>query len=295
MTLQLTGVDGPSRAAAVPTRLQLYNDSRDPSGAVQTATSDLGASRSLVYAEEFNSAISYSLDGRNPAADYPAAKPEYWGTGQFGGAIFPDPAEKFDTLKIVDGRYLRMATEPNPPGYTDPSRWGRKHIGGLLGSARAGGSGFAAQYGYFEARMLAPANPGTWPAFWMLPANNLVAYQRQVAEIDVVELYGNNPTIGCHAVHAYTNSNDKATVNCGRRFADARQASQWHVYGADVTPTQVTFYIDGVKTVSIPQVAGGDQPMFFMVNATLGGGWPIKLDPVQNRSATYVDYIRVYV
>ena len=42
--------------------------------------------------------------------------------------------------------------------------------------------------------MLAPAAPGTWPAFWMLPSDNLIKPQPVVAEIDAVELYGHDPT-----------------------------------------------------------------------------------------------------
>ena len=35
--------------------------------------------------------------------------------------------------------------------------------------------------------------------------------------------------------------------------------------------------------------------MFFLVNLALGGGWPIALEPVQDRAMLYVDYVRVYV
>jgi len=69
----------------------------------------------------------------------------------------------------------------------------------------------------------------------------------------------------------------------------------WHTYGMSVTPTEVTFYVDGRPVHTAPQVRGGDEPLFFMVNLALGGGWPVNLAGVQDRADLYVDYIRVYV
>ena len=54
------------------------------------------------------------------------------------------------------------------------------------------------------------------------------------------------------------------------------------------------YWIDG-KVARAPQVTGGDQPMFVLLDLGLGGGWPIKMDPVHNRAARYVDWFRVYV
>ncbi len=199
-------------------------------------------------------------------------------------------------MSVVDQRYLRIGVEPKPAGFTDPGNYDRKHLGGLVASARAGGSGFSAQYGYYEARLLAPAGAGTWPAFWQLPSRNLIAEHPGEAEIDTVELYGHDIVSSCHATHQYVNRKSTGgEVKCGKRFADAQAALTWHVYGADVTPTEVIYYIDGHEVARLPQVEGGDEPMFFMLNLELGGGWPIKLDTVGNRASLYVDYVRVYV
>jgi beta-glucanase (GH16 family) len=143
--------------------------------------------------------------------------------------------------------------------------------------------------------MLVPAGDGSWPAFWLLPTNSLITAQKHMAEIDAVEMYGHDPLSSCHSVHQYNAGEDRPDIHCGRRFATAREALGWHVYGVQVTPTVIRFSIDGKQVEQVPQAVGGDQPMFFMSDLTVGGGWPVALDAVRNRVALYVDYIRVYV
>ena len=249
--------------------------------------------RTLVYADEFQSPLSITRSGMG--ADYAAGKPTHSGVEDFGDAIFADPALKLGNLMVVDNQYLRIAVQPNPPGFVDPQGWGRTRTGGLLAAARQGGSGFSAQYGYFEARMLAQAGPGTWPAFWLLPSDNLIRPQPVVAEIDAVELYGHEPTGACHSTHDFRGGKDGGVARCGRRFPDERTAMAWHTYGVSVTPSAITFYIDGREVATSPQVKGGEAPMFFLIDLALGGGWPVSLHHVQDRAVLYVDYVRVFV
>ena len=35
--------------------------------------------------------------------------------------------------------------------------------------------------------------------------------------------------------------------------------------------------------------------MFFLLDMALGGGWPVDLKALQDRTVLYVDYVRVYV
>lgn len=144
--------------------------------------------------------------------------------------------------------------------------------------------------------MLAPAAPGTWPAFWMLPSPNLVEPQPVVAEIDAVELYGHDPTAACHTTHEYRQGKHGGGIaRCGQRHDTTRSALSWHTYAVSVSPVEVTFFIDGRQVASAPQVGGGGDPMFFLVDLALGGGWPIKMESVQDRAELYVDFVRVYV
>ena len=67
------------------------------------------------------------------------------------------------------------------------------------------------------------------------------------------------------------------------------------MYAVSVEPTEIVYWIDGKVVARAPQVKGGEKPMFFVLDLSLGGGWPLRLDPVQNRAAMYVDWVRVYV
>ncbi len=275
-------------AASTTVFFQLYR--RGENSADDVPSSAAARGRTLVYGDEFNEPFSVSRTGLG--ADYAGAKPEYDGAENFGSAAFPNDVQGFHNVRVVDKHYLRIDLEPTP---IPLGRNEQTFLSGLLASARPGGSGFSAQYGYFEARMLAPAAPGTWPAFWMLPSDNLVAPTPVVAEVDAVELYGHEPLGACESTHQYKDGKDGGVAQCGQRFATERDAVAWHTYGVSLTPTTIDFYIDGNMVATAPQVEGGGAPMFFLVNLALGGGWPIDLHAVQDRAALYVDYIRVYV
>ena len=271
--------------------LQLLRDGTRPD---DVASSDVARGRGLLYAEEFHQPVSTSRSGEG--AVYASAKSSSSGSEDFGDAIFADPSQGFDNMTTFDDQYLAMNVKPRPDGFSDPQGWNRDHIGAMLASARAGGSGLSAQYGYFEARMYAPAMPGTWPAFWLLPSDNLAEKQPVVAEIDAAELYGHNPEGTCSTTHSYKDGKDEGgKAQCGDRFDSVQKALAWHTYGVDVLPDVNVFYVDGKEVARAPQVDGGASPMFFLVNLALGGGWPLELDPVRNRASLYVDYVRVYV
>ncbi|MFC5141985.1 family 16 glycosylhydrolase [Actinomycetospora rhizophila] len=286
VAVEATGTNVPTASAYV----QIYRPGR-PVG-LSTPSEPQASGRTLVYTEEFDRPVSLSRTGLG--ADYATAKPTSDGAEDFGDAIFPDPNAGLGNVGVLDG-LLHIGVEPLPLGYADPVGGGRTSIGGLVASARPGGSGFSAQYGYFETRMFAPASPGTWPAFWLLPNDNLVEPTSSVAEIDAVELYGHEPTGACHSTHQFRGGSDGGTAHCDERFLTARDAMAWHTYGVSVLPNEITFYIDGRVVATAPQVDGGSAPMFFLVDLALGGGWPIDLRAVQGRAGLYVDYVRVYV
>lgn len=282
--LAATGPGHPTKSVFFP----LYRRGSTPG---DVASSVAARGRTLAYAEEFDRPVSFSRTG--VGADYASGKPTATGAEDFGDAIFADPAQGGDNIGVVDDRYLRIAVEPSSH---DPQGWGRTHVGGMLASARPGGSGFSAQYGYFEARMLVPAAPGTWPAFWMLPSDGLVAPTGTGSEIDAVEFYGHDQKATCHTTHRYEDGKNVSGVErCGQRFLTDRAAMAWHTYGVSITPSENVFFIDGQVVATAPQVAHGGSPMFFLVDFALGAGWPVDLTALGDRTTLYVDYVRVYV
>lgn len=248
---------------------------------------------SVLFADDFTGPLSASRTGAG--ATYAAAKPDSPGGSEFGEAIFADPNGPHNPFSILGGQYLRIRSTKTPAGYVDPMGWNRTHFGGLLSSVRTDGTGIAAQYGYFEARILMPAGKGAWPAFWLMSQNSISQNVPSTAEIDTIEAYGHNPAGSCRSQHWWSGSPEiHETVCTSNSFAFGDNASVWHVYGTKITPTDTIYYIDNVEVWRHATFEQAKTPMYFMLNLALGGGWPVELDRYGNQIDMFVDYVRVF-
>ncbi len=248
------------------------------------------AGMTLQWNDDFRKPISVSRSGAG--ADYAATKPSYTGGGDFGDAIFADPAWGLNTIADQDGNSLRIRLQPAGT-MADPNSWNRTHVAGIISSAKLGGSGFSAQHGYFEARMLAPAGYGSWPAFWLLNSENTTSRVTAAAEIDTVELYGQFPLGSCHTLHAW-NGPGVSSGKCPDPNGLSDWALSWHTYAAWVKPDSVAYYIDNKLVATLAGPTLTDEPFFFMINESLGGGWPTNLSATGDIADLYVDWVRVY-
>lgn len=247
----------------------------------------------LQWAEEFTDPLPVSAAGAD--ADYAAIKPDASSNGQFGDAAFVDPADDDGTLAVIDDQWLRIRTQP---AGQRSSRDGTENVAGILASTDAGGAGFAAQYGYFEARMLGAPGLGSWPAFWMLNTESAAVQSDRSAEVDAVELYGVNTLGSCHTVHDWgaeeSPSPDRGAPSCLERNGFTDWALAWHVYGVRIGPDGATFTIDGQVVVTADRLGLTAEPFFFLINLALGGGWPVDLAPTAGVTDLYVDWVRVW-
>ncbi|WP_084073397.1 family 16 glycosylhydrolase [Demequina sp. NBRC 110052] len=274
-------------SAAAPLYPQLYN----VSGVAVTSDGFAPAGMTLQYEDDFSEPLSLTQEGHG--ATYSATKPDAGGRGEFGDAVFADPAWGTDSIGTLKEEYLRIKVEPLGTR-DDPWGWERQHTGGILSSARVGGSGFSAQYGYFEARILAPAAAGSWPAFWMLDTESARAPADAAGEIDAVELYGHNPTGSCHTAHNWLSDSDAVGVDCFHDNGMTDWALTWHTYGVHVRPDGADMFIDGRLITSWSNLELDALPYFFLIDLALGGGWPVHLEPLGEEIEMYVDWVRVY-
>ncbi|MCE0523210.1 MAG: IPTL-CTERM sorting domain-containing protein [Methylacidiphilales bacterium] len=183
------------------------------------------------------------------------------------------------------------------------SEWGSWHSGNLS-SMDPTGAGFGQQYGYFEMRCQIPSSgTGAWPAFWLESQNailnNLHGTSLPNEEIDIFEWYGgaytNNSSVIQEASHNWTPSGgpaglySPATPMPGGAFP----WQGYHIYGCQVDPANITWYIDGVQTNQIATPAAYvTSPFYIMVDYAIGGGWPST--GMVNPSSLNVDWVRVY-
>ena len=288
LTVKVTG-NGAAAESVASLYVQLFNST----GTAQPTPGFAPEGMTLQWDEEFTDPLSITETGTG--ATYAATKPAYWGTSEFGDAVFADPAEGAGNISTVGDDYLRIRAEPI--GDRDvPAPYGQRHLGGIVSSLHVGAGGFAAQYGYYEARMLGAPGAGTWPAFWMLNTDSATTNSNSSGEVDAVELYGHNTAGSCHSLHNWVDGEDIGdVVDCKEDNGFSDWAMTWHTYGVRIVPTGAVYYIDGQQVSSIDGLPDHhSEPFFFMVDLALGGGWPIDLDATGDVSDLYVDWIRVY-
>jgi len=169
---------------------------------------------------------------------------------------------------------------------------------GNLSSVDTTATGFSQTYGYFEIRAQMPdAGSGAWPAFWLDGTSGITPGHKSL-EIDIFEWYGvGGPDVVQQASH---NWNPDGTQGSGPTLYEPQTpipggnaTTQFHIYGAMITPTTITWYIDGQMTNQIETPADYVSPSYVMSDYALGGGWPLTGVPASG-SKLLVDWIRVY-
>ncbi|MEX3935088.1 glycoside hydrolase family 16 protein [Paraburkholderia phymatum] len=176
---------------------------------------------------------------------------------------------------------------------------------GNISSIDGNGKGFSQLYGYFEVRARMPrSGTGSWPAFWLVSSTNLNFGSQNTSEIDIFEWYGNTYTdskaVIQQASHNWPAGGAQTTGKqlyspFTRMPNDAKPWEDFHIYGCQIDPEHITWYIDGVKTNQIPTSGSAGYmtgPYYMMIDYALGGGWP--LSKVEDGSTFVVDWVRVY-
>ncbi|MCW2573791.1 MAG: endo,3,4-beta-glycanase, C-terminal secretion signal protein, partial [Frankiales bacterium] len=136
-------------------------------------------------------------------------------------------------------------------------------------------------YGYFEMRASVPAAAGTWPAFWMLPADS-----SWPPELDIMEILGDTT----QTVYQTWHSNNGAD---GRPIFAPQTIDGMHTYGCLWSPTELIWYLDGVETWRAATPSDMNKPMFLLANMAMGG-WAGNIDPTALPADMKIDYIHAY-
>ena len=160
---------------------------------------------------------------------------------------------------------------------------------------------FAFNSGRVEAKVKLPSGQGIWPAFWMLPEDNVYGTWPVSGEIDIIEMLGQDPNKVYGTVHygRYFPNNQMTGndyIKSGPNFSE-----EFHVFSFEWKPDTLTWSVDGVMYNQITRndIANDfwpfDQDMHFLLNVAVGGNWPGP----PNTSTTFpaemhVDYIRVF-
>lgn len=159
------------------------------------------------------------------------------------------------------------------------------------------------KYGWFEARIKLPKGKGTWPAFWMMPANNDFTTNPWplCGEIDIMEEVGADPGDVSSTIHCQKyNNTGTATEHATLHVADAED--EFHVYACEWTSDHLKFYVDGKMILDYANDGSGieawpfDKPFYIILNLAWGGDWGgyKGTDDSALPATMKIDYVRVF-
>ena len=210
----------------------------------------------------------------------------------FGEAAFlpPGPGSPYRFVRIgplgVGGTNLLISATRGTEGWRS----------GLIQTLDSQGRGFAQQYGYFEMRAKFPKGQATWPGFWLLTRSGLVDPSVTRGEIDVVEQYGSAPEKIHTTVHLWPAS----ARNAGglpkhwyksEKIVVGDMSSDYHRYGAMLTPDWVVIYYDGREISRFPMLAQYRTPVYMLVDLAMHEK---GLAQATSPSILMIDYVRAY-
>jgi beta-glucanase (GH16 family) len=156
-------------------------------------------------------------------------------------------------------------------------------------------------YGKMEARIKLPVGKGMWPAFWMLPTENIYGIWPRSGEMDIMELIGRLPADTYATIHYGDDGVDHgfgthATLPSGT-FGD-----DFHVFSMEWSPNEIKIFLDGVvyftatpTNIASPNIWRFDKRFYILLNLAIGGPWSLAPDATTTFPQTMeVDYVRVY-
>lgn len=184
-------------------------------------------------------------------------------------------------------------------------------------------------YGRIEGRMKLPTGQGAWPAFWMMPQDNVHGGWPLSGEIDIMEAvnlgavcedcpdsvvenrtsgalhFGERPPLNTHITQR------TALQSVTGQPGDPRE--QFHTYAIEWAEGRMDWFVDGQRfwSAASPDWFTGavdkdanpnapfDEAFYVMLNFAVGGNWPEGanaggIDPDAFPAALTVDYVRVY-
>ena len=159
-------------------------------------------------------------------------------------------------------------------------------------------------YGKIEARIKLPRGTGLWPAFWMMPTDNVYGGWAASGEIDIMESANDMYIIG-GTIHYGGEWPDN--VYSGNTYSNGMDFSaDYHIYSIEWEPDVIRWYVDSIlySTKTSWWSSGGEYPAPFnqrfhiILNLAVGGTYTGIYDwrdvTTDLPQQMLVDWVRVY-
>lgn len=155
-------------------------------------------------------------------------------------------------------------------------------------------------YGRFEARIKMTIGQGIWPAFWMMPTDDVYGGWPKSGEIDIMENLGSEPSTTHGTIH-FGDPSHVFTGESFRLFGGERFTDDFHTFAIEKDPNEIRWYVDGVHFFTrtpndiLPEFWPFEERYHFILNVAVGGNWPGNPDETTVfPQVLEVDYVRVY-
>lgn len=270
----------------------------------------------LVWADEFE---GVKLDRTKWAPEQSC-----WGGGNDERQCYTDRQEN---VSLHDG-VLHLTARPErfrgplfPEGMKG-APGGRKTQAYTSGKVRTRGLA-SWKYGRFSARMRLPKGQGTWPAFWMMPAEDVYGGWPLSGELDIME--ATNLETPCAECLGGVERRTSGALHFGDAIPDntylflsapddgsTSPAEEWRVYSVEWAEGVIQWFVDGKVFMRIESNdwfsasaeavgrahAPFDHPFYLMMNLAVGGNLAEKkngqgFDPEAFPASLLVDWVRV--
>lgn len=227
-----------------------------------------------VWSDEFDGT---SLDRSKWNIETGNGYPDLWGWGNEEVQYYTDRAEN---MEISNGTLKLIARAEDFGGFD-------------YTSARIRSKGtFDFKYGRIEARIKIPEGQGLWPAFWLLPTENVYGGWPKSGEIDIMENFGQNDHMSS-AIHYETFSGNHKYNSQSYGVS----LNQYQIFSSVWEKDYISFYMDwNWVGDEVPADVDGtwsfNEDFYLILNLALGGSagsvnttFPKTME---------VDYIRVF-
>ena len=156
------------------------------------------------------------------------------------------------------------------------------------------------KFGRIDIRAILPKGKGIWPAFWMLPQDNVFGGWPRSGEIDMMENIGSEPNRVSGTLH-FGPGPGSIWISRGYTLPSGQFADQFHVFSLEWVQDEIRWYVDDnlYTTISKADLGGNNYPFnekfYFLINLAVGGNLPGPPDATTVfPQYLIIDYIRIY-
>jgi beta-glucanase (GH16 family) len=158
----------------------------------------------------------------------------------------------------------------------------------------------AFKFGRIDLRAKLPTGKGIWPAFWMMPQDNVFGGWPKSGEIDILEMIGHEANKTYGTLH-FGPGPGSTQLGGNYSLPSGSLNDSFHVFSMEWKQNEIKWLLDGnvFSKHTSAEFGSNNYPFnenfYFIINLAVGGNWPGNPDATTRLPQFFIiDYIRVY-